>query len=209
MIEDAFLNKLDKLADTVKSDKTAKDKKEKVYSTFGKSGYKKIPPENNFDGSHYRTKSNYLSLCPADTVTLDDYEKGQVLKLATDYMAEGCKKGSAKEALTGFRLYSNLGLANRTSAKKRLLKAFEADSRLSLEQINQAKTLLNFSEHMKKERNSIEKRVLTSIFGIATIAGILFGLNSITGAAIGFFKCSIWIFRCSSFCWRNCWVIFF
>jgi len=38
----------------------------------------------------------------------------------------------------------------------------------------------------KKAKKNLEKKVTASIFGIATIAGILFGLNSMTGAAIGF-----------------------
>ena len=41
-------------------------------------------------------------------------------------------------------------------------------------------------QNHNKKALGIENKVLTSIFGISVVGGILFGINSLTGAAIGF-----------------------
>ncbi len=171
------LSKINELIDSIKS------RGKTVYPLMGRLGYKEGPGKYHFLGKPY---IKLMRRKIYETKDLDNYGRGQVLRLATDLMAEGCKDGNINIAILGFRLYDSLGLANRTSVKNRLVKAMEKAKNPSVEEIDEAKTLLDFSEHMKKEKNSIENKVLTSIFGIATAIGILFGINSLTGAAIGF-----------------------
>ena len=58
------------------------------------------------------------------------------------------------------------------------------------------KDIEGFKKYMKKEEqenkrfpsNSLEGKVITSVFCMLAIAGLFFGISSLTGAAIGFLK---------------------
>jgi hypothetical protein len=180
MTEDKYLSKLLELEDSVKSKEKTKSEKEANYSSTRRWGYKSGLKEDV-----EKNESFYLSLCPYDIGQLGEYEKGQVLKLASDYMSKGDKGGvysKGKSAIIGFRLYNSLGLANRISVKRRLINALQKDKNLSIKDINEAKSLLEIALSGNK---SIEKKVLPAIFGAITLAGILFGANGFTGAVVG------------------------
>ena len=64
-----------------------------------------------------------------------------------------------------------------------MLKAFEKDPDLAYSK----KVEEFFERNTEEERTkSLENKVVTSVFGISVAVGLTFGVNSITGAAIGF-----------------------
>jgi hypothetical protein len=110
---------------------------------------------------------------------INDEDRGAAFAIADELM-----KGDLTQTLIGAIVYEKLGQGNRLSVKRRLRKAYNnarnVDSRIEE----------GVEEFFKRNSNweDLEKKVLTSVFGIFVVAGLFFSLSSFTGVVIGFSK---------------------
>jgi hypothetical protein len=108
---------------------------------------------------------------------------GNYLRIASNLMKYGIQNKDPEASIEGFELYNAMGLANRDSVKKRLIKAIISDPEKKY--LDRAKELI---ENVNKHSSNLENKVVTSVFGILAVAGLFFGFSSLTGAVIGFSK---------------------
>jgi len=113
---------------------------------------------------------------------------GQLSEYANQGMTYALKNSDISLAVNSALLYESMGLGNRTSVKKRLLKVLKnvkkEEGIVKIDYYNLVKDfLIRNSENDKS--GSLEGKVLTSVFSAITIAGILFGANSFTDAVVG------------------------
>jgi len=158
-----------------------------------KSGYKhgltfskdKHAKESNVDGRELKEIKNNLEYANRTiNAQHNPNEEGIVAAIADRVMTYAVKTGDPSLALRSALLYEKLQRGSSPSTKNRLLNSIKN----SKETVNEG-ILFNIEGFLNsnvQEDGGVEKKVLTSIFGIATAVGILFGINSLTGAVIGF-----------------------
>jgi hypothetical protein len=116
----------------------------------------------------------------------DEERKGYCLSLANEAMEYAVKTGHPGLAYKAALMYELFGRGSSPSTHRRLKKSLE---RCDPPEAISKDLVIAFKKFIKRnpERKfGLEGNVLTSIFGVAIVVGILFGLNSFTGAAIGF-----------------------
>ncbi len=113
-----------------------------------------------------------------------DEETGEALAVAEELLKTGVKENNPIVAHMGAILYDRMGYGNRNSVVRRLQKAYNTgiESGMKIPAKNE-KLITDFLEEHKG--NNLTNKILTSIFGIATFAGLAVGVNSFTGAVTG------------------------
>jgi len=100
-------------------------------------------------------------------------------------MEYGIKKRDLHTTLIGARLYESLGFENNPSVNRRLKKALENTPKTPKREYNKIVEETNDFLERNSSRNTIESKVLNSIFGISALAGIFFLSPNVTGNVIG------------------------
>ena len=112
-------------------------------------------------------------------------EKGKALKQASFYMSQAAKPRNIDPlsyVLAGAKLYEALGVGNRASVKRRLLKSYEKNP-----EPEYAKEVESFLKRnpARKEGKGLEKKFIPVIAGISIVASLFFLSPNITGNVIG------------------------
>jgi len=126
--------------------------------------------------------------------SVDPKDIGYLSGVAQILMEKGLRKFDINSAIIGARIYQNIGRGTPNFINKRLLavvkKVYSEFHELSNRQKRDIKNILNTEYKQKNIRVqeinfNLEGKILTSVFSAITIAGILFGANSFTGAVVG------------------------
>jgi hypothetical protein len=176
MVEDKYLEKFY----SIKQKKLLDNRK-------FKEGYKTFQKQDNFETKPVYQKSDSDKadeiLMKKELPSLNSDRKihliGEYLALASKLMSSN----SLGDVFRGAQIYEKFGQGNRASVKRRLLKAVDKTN-IYFFPNDFVNSIGDFFKRNPSKLN-IESRVLPSVFGAITLAGILFGANGFTGAVVG------------------------
>jgi len=158
------------------------------YSEF-KEGYKKerkypglADPVRNAADSYLNYHKKDGELYCVDGKVVNAKEKGEILNTASTLMSMAQKENNSDDAIKGAKVYELLGVGNRASVKKRLLKVYEKNpGPLYLEDV---KAFFKRNPE-EKEGKGLEKKFIPVIAGFSLIVSLFFLSPNITGNVVG------------------------
>jgi len=188
---------LKRLADMKKSSEEVEETKKRVketqearqrYREF-KEGYKKEPEHPTMVNPVRDATNSYLSyhkkdgeLYGVDGKVISPKEKGEILNTASTLMSMAQRINDIGDAVQSAKLYELLGVGNRASVKKRLLKVYEKNP--GPYYLKEVKDFLKRNPG-EKEGRGLEKKFIPVITGFSLIASLFFLSSNITGNVIG------------------------
>lgn len=154
-----------------------------------RQGYNEM--NKTFDGHYqhgyslYKLGENYLNHYQNDPHE-GDIRDGMALKLASKLMKRGIDDRDLEFSLQGLELYNALGLADRTSVKRRFEKAARLDT-YGRSRIARAVEIFENPNKgiINKSKGNLEERIIPAFFALSFIAGIFLLSGTITGNIIG------------------------
>lgn len=193
---DKYLKRLDNIEKSLKEGEKTQEQEEKIqeakkrYKEF-KKGYK-TEPEYPGTAFFLTAADSYLNTLKRkggkiyhighihDEV-VGPKEKGEILNTASTLMSIGQKQG-VKYAIQGTKVYELLGVGNRASVKRRLLKAYEKNP--NPQYLKDVKAFLKRNPE-EKEGKGLEKKFIPVIAGVLIIVSLFFLSPNVTGNVIG------------------------
>jgi len=196
MADDKYLKRLDDLKKSSEESEKAKKQIEETqearqrYKEF-KEGYKKEPEHPTIVNPVRDATNSYLKTLERKgdkiyhidrEVAVSPKEKGEILNTASTLMSMAQRINDIGDAVQSAKLYELLGVGNRASVKRRLLKVYEKNP--GPYYLKEVKDFLKRNPG-EKEGRGLEKKFIPVIAGFSLIVSLFFLSSNITGNAIG------------------------